>query len=94
MGQRVIQVAKATVEEWQTVFDVLPVESEIKYHVSCACGNGRCEAAKKFKCTCKCHHANHGRKFKQQLGRLDGLLNGEVETAEAASAEGAENGSA
>jgi hypothetical protein len=65
--------------EWFEIFEVKPVEPQMFASVACHCGNGRCERAKKFKCTCQCHHANHGRAYKSQLSKLDEVLGNEQE---------------
>jgi hypothetical protein len=79
-----IQVVKE--EGWQALFTVLPVAPELRIRVS-KCGNGKCERAKKFKCTCGCHHANHGRLHKAQLIELDSLISPERETIDNAKRE-------
>ena len=56
--------------DWTAIFEpAKPVES--KYEIVCTCGSSSCEHAKRFRCTCKCHHANHGAAIKSQLKKLD-----------------------
>lgn len=40
----------------------------------CTCGNDSCKNAKKIKCTCSCHSANHGAANRAGMEPLDKLL--------------------
>jgi hypothetical protein len=40
----------------------------------CTCGNNSCRNAKKIKCTCACHSANHGAENRVGMEPLDKTL--------------------
>ena len=40
----------------------------------CTCGNKTCQAAKKIRCTCRCHSEFHGASNREGMPKLDKLL--------------------
>ncbi|MGA2460231.1 MAG: hypothetical protein ABSF82_02295 [Candidatus Bathyarchaeia archaeon] len=63
---------RVTERDWRELFAVENLEPNLNLlPIACHCGSGNCAAAKKFRCTCRCGHKNHGSKFKDGLARLD-----------------------
>jgi hypothetical protein len=59
---------------WESIFARPKPKIEMHFAKKCTCGNKTCQAAKKIKCTCRCHSENHGAANRAGMEPLDKTL--------------------
>ena len=60
--------------EWTEILRPAPFTIRPSNSRKCTCGNDSCKSAKKIRCTCSCHSANHGAANREGMSPLDETL--------------------